>query len=53
MFCVDILQEHVIEVWEDSNPGFHNILATKYKDRIQELIDSQHTDNQEVQGQLL
>ena len=48
----DALQEHVIEFWEDSNPGFHNLLAIKYKDRILEVIDTQQAENQQVQGQL-
>ena len=32
-------QEHVILVWRDESPEFHNILALQCKDRVQGLME--------------
>ena len=36
-----LLQEHVIQFWEDITPEFHNLFAIQVKDKICELMEEQ------------
>ena len=36
--CLVPLQEHVILIWHDEMPEFHNILALQYKDEVSLLL---------------
>lgn len=45
--------EHIIHVWDESKPIFHNILIQQYRERITELKSEMDIDNFKDQQELL
>lgn len=52
---VSILQEHVIHVWEDSNPIFHNALVHQYREKYVKLLQDPQTaeERRQLRNKLL
>jgi len=45
--------EHVVHVWEDSNPIFHNALVHQYRERCQQLLAATSEEGEKIRIKLL
>ncbi|XP_067011579.1 vam6/Vps39-like protein [Anabrus simplex] len=43
--------EHVVNVWKDTNPIFHNALVHQYRERSQQLLSPTATPSEHEEGQ--